>query len=52
LLVQVPAAHPNNFFKGTQGNLAGQPLLSNSSYLYVKDGDDFESKCAELSLAR
>ncbi len=43
----------DTFGKASQGPLAGQPLLSNSSFLYVKDGDDYESKCAELlSLAR
>jgi hypothetical protein len=40
------------FAKGKEGIFKDQPLLSNSSFLYVRDGDDFETKCAELSLAR
>ncbi|KAL7449351.1 hypothetical protein ACHAWC_001417 [Mediolabrus comicus] len=46
------ACDQDTFGKASQGLLAGQPLLSNSSFLYVRDGDDFETKCAELSLAR
>ena len=46
------ACDQDTFGKASQGLLAGQNVVKNSSFLYVKDGDDFESKCAELSLAR
>lgn len=44
------ACEQDTFYKGSEGVLAGTTLSKNSSFLYVKDGDDYESKCAELKL--